>query len=84
MEIVTSWMEKGIERGREEGREKGEKRLVILLLKRRLGIIPRELEAEINGLSLEEVEALGEALLEDFQSLEDLVDWLGERIEIEG
>ncbi|ELR99443.1 DUF4351 domain-containing protein, partial [Gloeocapsa sp. PCC 73106] len=71
MEIVTSWMEKGIEQGIEQGK----KSLVIRQLKRRLGEIPVHLETEIRSLPLEAVERLGEALL-DFQSLEDLVSWL--------
>ncbi|ELR98785.1 DUF4351 domain-containing protein, partial [Gloeocapsa sp. PCC 73106] len=48
MEIVTSWMEKGIEQGIEQGK----KSLVIRQLKRRLGEIPVHLETEIRSLPL--------------------------------
>ena len=40
-------------------------------LNRRIGNIPSEIEAKIQSLSLEQLEALGEALL-DFTSLADL------------
>ena len=74
MEIVTSWMEKGMERGRETEAES----LVIRLLKRRLGgELAENLETQIHNLSLEQMEALGEALL-DFQSEADLINWLNQ------
>jgi hypothetical protein len=63
MEIVTSWM------------EKGEKTLIIRQLKRRFANLSVKVENQINNLSLEQTESLGEALL-DFQSLEDLINWL--------
>lgn len=75
MEIVTSWMEKGIERGIQQGIQSGEKNLVFRLLNRRLGAIPENLTTEINNLSLEKIESLGEALL-DFEKQEDLLNWL--------
>ena len=79
MEIVTSWMEKGIERGIQQGIQQGiqsgEKTLVLRQLNRRLGAIPEDLTTEINNLSLEKIESLGEALL-DFEKQEDLLNWL--------
>jgi predicted transposase YdaD len=79
MEIVTSWMEKGIERGIQQGIQQGiqsgEKNLVFRQLNRRLGAIPKNLTAEINNLSLEKIESLAEALL-DFEKQEDLLNWL--------
>ena len=75
MEIVTSWMEKGIERGIQQGIQSGEKNLVLRLLNRRLGVITENLTAEINNLSLEKIESLAEALL-DFEKQEDLLNWL--------
>ena len=67
MEIVTSWMEKGIERG--------EKTLILRQLKRRLGNLSVEVQNQIDNLSLKQTESLGDALL-DFQSLDDLINWL--------
>jgi hypothetical protein len=71
MEIVTSWMEKGIEIGLQQG----EKTLIIRQLKRRFGNISSDLENKINNLSLNQIESLGDALL-DFQTLNDLINWL--------
>ncbi len=49
--------------------------LVLRLLKKRIGEIRPEDESRITGLSVEQLEALGEALL-DFASSEDLTAWL--------
>jgi predicted transposase YdaD len=58
-----------------EGRQEGEANLVLRQLNRRIGGISAELSANIQSLSLENLENLGEALL-DFQSVEDLEQWL--------
>jgi len=71
MEIVTSWMEKGIE----QGRQQGETSLVIRQLKRRLGEITANQESQIENLPLDVVESLAFALL-DFQTPTDLDNWL--------
>jgi predicted transposase YdaD len=60
---------------KEEGRQEGEANLVLRQLNRRIGGISAELSANIQSLSLENLENLGEALL-DFQSVEDLEQWL--------
>jgi predicted transposase YdaD len=60
---------------KEEGRQEGEANLVLRLLNRRIGGISAELSAKLSSLSLENLENLGEALL-DFQSVEDLEQWL--------
>jgi hypothetical protein len=70
MEIVTSWMERGINQGIER-----EFALVLRQVNRRLGGLNPTLEAQIRDLSIEQVEDLGEALL-DFQTEADLVNWL--------
>jgi hypothetical protein len=44
-------------------------------LRRRFGALPADAEARIGALSLEQSEALAEALL-DFTSLADLANWL--------
>ena len=61
--------------GEIKGTQKGEANLVLKLLNRRLGDIPVNLTEQIREMSVEQLENLGEALL-DFQSLEALVDWL--------
>jgi hypothetical protein len=74
MEIVTSWMERGIDQGLRQGIER-EFALVLRLVNRRLGGLNPTFEAQIRDLSIEQVEDLGEALL-DFQTEADLVNWL--------
>ncbi|NCQ97778.1 MAG: DUF4351 domain-containing protein, partial [Microcystis aeruginosa W11-06] len=61
--------------GLQEGRQEGEANLVLRQLNRRIGDISPELLPNIRSLDLEQLENLGEALL-DFQSLQDLEQWL--------
>lgn len=58
-----------------EGEERGERELVLKLLNRKVGNLSPEIIARVSALSLERLEALGEALL-DFNSAKDLVSWL--------
>ena len=62
-----------------EALQKGAQRealsLVSRLLKCQIGAIQPELQTQLQGLSLEKVEELGEALLK-FSSETDLVNWL--------
>jgi predicted transposase YdaD len=57
-----------------EGEEKGERSLILRLLTRRVGELPQQWRDRVNSLSLEQLENLGEALL-DFQGMEDLETW---------
>jgi predicted transposase YdaD len=87
MQIVTSWMEQGIAEGRAEGRTEGEqigeqrgrtegeRALILRLLTRRIGDVSLDLRSQIQSLSITQLEALGEALL-DFSRPDDLVEWL--------
>jgi Domain of unknown function (DUF4351) len=81
MEVVTSWMQKGIERGIEQGIERGiergERSLILRQLNRRVGSFPRVIQAQVEALPLNQLESLGEALL-DFTSLADLENWLAQ------
>ncbi|MEL7035027.1 MAG: DUF4351 domain-containing protein [Cyanobacteria bacterium J06592_8] len=70
MEIVTSWMEKGIERG--------EQKIIKRLLKQRFNNMTPTLENRINGLSSEQIENLADSIF-DFQSLEDFLNWLNQQ-----
>ena len=74
MEIVTSWMKQGIELGQLSG----EQRLVVRQLHRQIGPAVDEHREQIESLSLEELEELGESLLH-FESPADLTAWLGQR-----
>ncbi|NJM67731.1 MAG: DUF4351 domain-containing protein [Acaryochloris sp. RU_4_1] len=51
--------------------------LVLRLLTRRIGDVSPDLQSQIQALSLDQLEALGEALL-DFSEPADLVSWLQE------
>ena len=68
----------GERRGKQIGEQIGERRLVIRQLTRRVGELPPDIGAQLANLSLEELENLGEALL-DFTSLLDLQSWLGNK-----
>lgn len=59
----------------QEAFAEGEANLVLRLLHRRIGEIPQNVTERIRKLSAEQLEELGEALL-DFESQEDLVNWL--------
>ena len=81
-EIKEEGREEGREQGREEGRQEGRQEginreisLIFRLLIRRVGELPEKLRQRVETLSLEELENLGEALL-DFTSLADLQSWL--------
>jgi Domain of unknown function (DUF4351) len=67
MEIVTSWMERGI--------EQGELKLLLKQLNRRFNGLNSSLEEQIRQLSVAQVEALGEDMM-DFSGEVDLVNWL--------
>lgn len=75
MQIVTSWMQQGIEQGIEQGRKRGEKILVLRQLRRKLGELNPRVQDQIMALSLEQVENLGDALL-DFVTVHELHHWL--------
>lgn len=60
---------------KEEGREEGEKSLILRQLTRRVGELSQEARQRIEILPLEQLENLGEALL-DFTSMDDLQAWL--------
>ena len=51
MEIVTSWMEKGLAQGLEQGEENGERKVVLRQLRKRLGGLDRDTEQRIEALS---------------------------------
>ncbi|NMG20163.1 DUF4351 domain-containing protein [Brasilonema bromeliae] len=60
---------------REQAIQEGEQRLIIRQLNRRFGEIDSSLIERVRELSIEQLEALGEALL-DFSALTDLEAWL--------
>jgi hypothetical protein len=65
----------GEDRGVVKGRQEEAQALILRLLARRLGGISSVIKAQVQALSLTQLEALGEALL-DFSEPTDLVSWL--------
>ncbi len=56
-------------------RQEGEQQIILRQLTRRVGTLPNAIIAQVNALALEQLEALGDALL-DFTTLDDLLHWL--------
>ena len=61
----------------QEIKEEEAQSLILRLLNRRVGELPQEIRQRVENLSLEQLENLGEALL-DFNSMTDLQAWLEE------
>jgi predicted transposase/invertase (TIGR01784 family) len=62
-----------------EAREEGERSLALRILTRKLGDIPASLCCRIDTLTLDQLNQLGEDLL-DFQTLSDLETWLAQQL----
>ena len=83
MRYVTTGERIGYERGKQEGKEEGKQEgkheqtqtLILRLLQRRVGELSLLVQQHIQSLTLSQLEALGEALL-DFTAMEDLLNWL--------
>ena len=62
--------------GKAEGKAEEGRALVLKQLTRKLGgAIEPDLQSQVNSLTIEQIESLGEALL-DFQGVDELVNWL--------
>jgi predicted transposase YdaD len=75
MQITTSWKEQGIVEGREQGIIEGQSSTILRLLNRKLGNLPESIADHIKSLEPIQLDSLTENLL-DFQSLDDLQNWL--------
>ena len=86
-QAFLDWEAATEERGKQEGISIGEQRgisigqreqaraIVLRQLSRRVGVLPEEVRSQVEKLSLEQSELLGDALL-DFGRLTDLSSWL--------
>ncbi|MEG4529117.1 Rpn family recombination-promoting nuclease/putative transposase [Microcoleus sp. D2_18a_D3] len=72
---VIKGMQEGRQEGRQEGLIEGQIGLILRQIARRTGEIPPEIQTRIQQLSPEQLEDLGEILL-DFNSQQDLIAWL--------
>jgi predicted transposase/invertase (TIGR01784 family) len=70
--------EKARQEGRQQGQQLGEQQIILRLLKRRFGELELSLIGQIQGLSIDELESLGDVLL-DFSKVGDLEVWLREK-----
>lgn len=75
MELMTHWHREGRQEGRQEGITQGKESLVERQLRRRIGAVPAGVSARLDRLSPDQLDDLGEALL-DFSSPADLEQWL--------
>jgi Domain of unknown function (DUF4351) len=75
MEIVTSWMERGIEQGIEQGGKQEALRLVSRVLTKRVGELDAVLNQRLQDLSIGQLEDLHDAAL-DFTQVNQLMSWL--------
>ncbi|MBD2680929.1 DUF4351 domain-containing protein [Nostoc paludosum FACHB-159] len=66
------------EQAKQEGREEEGQNLILRLLNRRFGEIDARLIQQVQGLSIEQLENLGEALL-DFTTVADLETWFNQQ-----
>lgn len=71
----TRVYQEALAEGRQEGRRQEGRSLILRLVQRRFGDLPQTTICQIDTLSLEQLEALGEALL-DFAEMADLQRWL--------
>jgi predicted transposase YdaD len=75
----SPWYQEIRQEGRQEGEQtgvfKGEQSLILRQLTRRIGEVVPERRSQVQALSLTQLEALGEALL-DFSEPADLDEWL--------
>jgi hypothetical protein len=70
--------QEGVQQGLQQGLQQGEQQLIVRQLNRRLGNIDSSLIEQIQQLSIEQLETLGEELL-DFATVADLELWLSQQ-----
>ncbi len=77
-EAEQKGLEQGLEQGRQEGRQEAAASLILRMLTKRFGSLAGDVQAAVTALSIENLEALSEALL-DFDGLSELDEWIGQR-----
>ncbi len=73
-DILAEGEQKGRVEGRVEGRTEEARSMVTRQLTKRFGSLPVKLQAQFNALSIDQIESLGEDLL-DFTTINDLLVW---------
>ncbi|MBM5817593.1 MAG: DUF4351 domain-containing protein [Cyanobacteria bacterium K_Offshore_surface_m2_239] len=77
-EIFGRGLEEGQQQGREEGRQAEAVAMTLRQLQRRCGSLPPDQQTRVQALTLADLEALADALL-DFEGPADLTAWLSQR-----
>jgi Domain of unknown function (DUF4351) len=77
MQMVTSWMEKGIEQGIEQGEQQAILRSVHRILLKRIGAITPEINRQLQSLSVSQLEALLDAAI-NFHEQSELLTWFSQ------
>ena len=77
-DILQKGLQQGLQQGRQEGKQEEALLLLMRLLTRRFGELDPQLQERVRGLSLTQLEKLGEALF-DFETVMDLAVWLEKR-----
>jgi predicted transposase/invertase (TIGR01784 family) len=80
--LAETWIQEGMEKGLEKGEQKGVAKQTLRMLHRKFGILEAELQERIRSLAIEQLENLGDALL-DLQSKESLLAWLQTNASVE-
>ena len=73
--IYQEIFQAGEAQGEARGEARGERRMAVRFLSRQFGNLSPSLISQLNELSLEQIEALGDVMV-NFISLEDLTHWL--------
>ncbi len=74
-ERAMSYIITGERIGYERGKQEEGQTIIVRQLQRRVGELSQEVKKQVQALPLEDLEALGEALL-DFTAMGDLLNWL--------
>jgi predicted transposase/invertase (TIGR01784 family) len=74
-EALEEGREEGIAMGEQRGKLEGEQSVILRQLARRIGNVTPSQQAQIRSLSIYQLEALAEALL-DFSQPDELANWL--------
>jgi predicted transposase/invertase (TIGR01784 family) len=77
-DILQKGLQQGLQQGRQQGKQEEALLLLMRLLTRRFGELDPQLQERVRGLSLTQLEELGEALF-DFETVMDLAVWLEKR-----
>ena len=75
--IYQQILQKGLQQGLQQGKQEEASSLIVRQLTRRFGTVNSQNQEQIQALSINQLEELGEALL-DFSSVTDLFSWLDE------